>query len=123
MHTFRPFFVVTLLAATIGCTPTSTPIKGTETAAASSVTTQRVCDITAELLGVNASDVKPTTSLADLAADELDAIELVMELEEEFEIAIPDNAITVVTGDNSWQAGFDKLTMEKLAQIVDAQER
>jgi acyl carrier protein len=81
-----------------------------------------VCSITAELLGVNPSKVTPSTSLGDLGADELDIVELVMELEEHFDIAIPDDAITDVTGRDQWQNGAHKLTMAKLAQIVDDQK-
>jgi len=83
----------------------------------------QVCRITAELLGVNSADVEPSTSLGDLGADELDIVELVMELEEHFDVFITDEAIGEVTGDEQWQAGADKLTMSKLAEIVDEGKR
>ena len=39
-----------------------------------------------------ASDrIRPNQSLSDLRADSLDVVELVMELEDEFEIVIPDS--------------------------------
>ena len=45
----------------------------------------------AEQLGVAADEVTPESSfIEDLGADSLDIVELVMELEEEFEITIPD---------------------------------
>ena len=54
---------------------------------------QRVIDIVAEQLGVDKEKVAPDTSFVnDLGADSLDTVELVMELEEEFEINIPDDA-------------------------------
>jgi acyl carrier protein len=54
---------------------------------------QRVIDIVAEQLGVDKERVKPETSFVkDLGADSLDTVELVMELEEEFDINIPDDA-------------------------------
>ena len=54
---------------------------------------QRVIDIVAEQLGVDKEKVTPETSFVnDLGADSLDTVELVMELEEEFDINIPDNA-------------------------------
>lgn len=53
----------------------------------------RVIDIVAEQLGVEKEKVTPDTSFVnDLGADSLDTVELVMELEEEFEINIPDDA-------------------------------
>lgn len=54
---------------------------------------ERVINIVAEQLGVDKEKVSPETSFVnDLGADSLDTVELVMELEEEFEIDIPDDA-------------------------------
>ena len=56
-------------------------------------TFERVQDIVAEQLGVDKEKIKPETSFVnDLGADSLDTVELVMELEEEFDINIPDDA-------------------------------
>jgi len=50
-----------------------------------------VREIIVEQLGVNADEVTPEASfIDDLGADSLDAIELVMAFEEEFDIDIPD---------------------------------
>ncbi|AFY78209.1 MAG: acyl carrier protein [Hydrococcus sp. C42_A2020_068] len=52
---------------------------------------EKVKKIVAEQLEVNPDDVKPESSFAnDLGADSLDTVELVMALEEEFNIEIPD---------------------------------
>jgi acyl carrier protein len=52
---------------------------------------QRVKDIIVEQLGVKADQVTPEAKLIeDLGADSLDAVELVMALEEEFGIEVPD---------------------------------
>lgn len=52
----------------------------------------RVIDIVAEQLSVDREKVTPQTSfVTDLGADSLDTVELIMELEEEFEINIPDD--------------------------------
>lgn len=54
---------------------------------------ERVIDIVAEQLGVDKEKISPETSFVnDLGADSLDQVELVMELEEEFDIDIPDDA-------------------------------
>jgi acyl carrier protein len=54
---------------------------------------QKVQKIVAEQLSVDESEVKPEASFAnDLGADSLDTVELVMALEEEFDIEIPDEA-------------------------------
>ena len=54
---------------------------------------ERVVDIVAEQLGVSKDKVARDTSFVnDLGADSLDQVELVMELEEEFDITIPDDA-------------------------------
>ena len=52
---------------------------------------ERVQKIIVDKLGVDASEVTPEASFTnDLGADSLDTVELIMEFEKEFEIAIPD---------------------------------
>ena len=52
---------------------------------------QRVRKIIAEQLGVNEAEIKNESSFVDdLGADSLDTVELVMALEEAFEVEIPD---------------------------------
>jgi acyl carrier protein len=52
---------------------------------------EKVTDIVCDQLGVPREKVTPETSfINDLGADSLDTVELVMELEEEFDISIPD---------------------------------
>jgi acyl carrier protein len=56
-------------------------------------TFERVKKIVADQLSVDSGEVKPDSSFAtDLGADSLDQVELVMALEEEFDIEIPDEA-------------------------------
>jgi acyl carrier protein len=53
---------------------------------------ERVIDIVCENLAVNRDQVKRETAfIEDIGADSLDIVELIMELEEEFEITIPDD--------------------------------
>lgn len=52
---------------------------------------QKVKDIIVEQLGVNADEVTEEASfIDDLGADSLDTVELVMALEEAFEMTVPD---------------------------------
>ena len=59
---------------------------------------QRVKKIVAEQLGVNEAEVKNDSSFVDdLGADSLDTVELVMALEEEFNLEIPDEEAEKIT--------------------------
>ena len=61
---------------------------------------QRVKKIVAEQLGVNEADIKTESSFVDdLGADSLDTVELVMSLENEFEITIEMNEDIKTVGD------------------------
>lgn len=58
----------------------------------------KVKSIVAEQLGVKVEEVTPTASfIDDLGADSLDTVELVMALEEEFSIEIPDEDAEKIT--------------------------
>jgi acyl carrier protein len=51
----------------------------------------KVKNIIADQLGVGEEEIKPESSfIEDLGADSLDIVELVMAMEEEFEVEIPD---------------------------------
>jgi acyl carrier protein len=51
----------------------------------------RITPIIVEKLGVDAADVTTEASFSnDLSADSLDMVELIMDIEKEFEISIPD---------------------------------
>jgi len=58
----------------------------------------RVKEIIVEQLGVDAAQVTPQAKFVDdLGADSLDTVELVMALEEEFSIEIPDEDAEKIT--------------------------
>ncbi|MBN2225879.1 MAG: acyl carrier protein [candidate division Zixibacteria bacterium] len=60
--------------------------------------TQKVKDIIVEQLGVDAAQVTEDAKFVeDLSADSLDTVELVMALEEEFSIEIPDEEAEKIT--------------------------
>jgi acyl carrier protein len=53
---------------------------------------QRVASLIIDQLGVSAEEISPEASfMDDLGADSLDIVELVMAIEEEFDIEIPDD--------------------------------
>jgi acyl carrier protein len=59
---------------------------------------EKVRSIVAEQLSVDAETVKPESNCqTDLGADSLDTVELVMALEEAFDIEIPDEAAEGIT--------------------------
>ena len=64
---------------------------------------EKVRQIIVDQLGVEATDVTPAASFVDdLGADSLDRVELVMALEETFDIEIPDEeAEKIVTVQNA----------------------
>jgi acyl carrier protein len=58
----------------------------------------KVKEIIVEQLGVNQEEVKPEAAfIDDLGADSLDVVELVMALEEEFGLEIPDEEAERIT--------------------------
>ncbi|MEC9296940.1 MAG: acyl carrier protein [SAR324 cluster bacterium] len=58
----------------------------------------KVVQIISEQLGKDESDISMSSNfIEDLDADSLDTVELVMALEEEFEIDIPDEAAEKIT--------------------------
>ena len=62
-----------------------------------SVVEQRVCDITSDQLGIPRNEVRPTSRLIeDLHCDSLDMVELIMELEDEFLVTIPNDPLNPV---------------------------
>tara|TARA_E500000305_G_C3972709_1_gene212747 strand:+ start:329 stop:694 length:366 start_codon:yes stop_codon:yes gene_type:complete len=67
-----------------------------------------------------------TFSLADpimgkkLGADELDLVELVMELEDNFQIVLPDAVLIGSESDSGFQAG---LTGQQLANLVESERQ
>ncbi len=58
----------------------------------------KIQEITADRLGVDEDDVTPDASFReDLEADSLDLVELIMELEEQFGMEIPDEEAEKIT--------------------------
>lgn len=59
---------------------------------------ERINQVVSEQLGVSVTDIKPESHIIDdLGADSLDKVELVMALEDEFDIEIPDHEAEAIT--------------------------
>ncbi len=55
---------------------------------------EKLQQIIAEVLNVNADEITPeTTFVDDLGADSLDIFQIIMEIEEEFDIEIPNEEV------------------------------
>lgn len=76
---------------------------------------EKVKDIISEQLGVKKEEIKPESSfIDDLGADSLDTVEVVMALEEEFGIEIPDeDAEKITTVGESIKYIDDKLSKQE----------
>ena len=78
---------------------------------------ERVKKIIVEQLGVKEEDVKPEASFVeDLGADSLDTVELVMALEEEFDIEIPDEEAEKIT---TVQSAIDYVQQSVIFKLGD----
>ena len=59
---------------------------------------EKIQKIIAEEMNLKVEDVKPESRFVeDLAADSLDVIQIVLKLEEEFDIEIPDDAVEQIS--------------------------
>lgn len=73
------------------------------------MTEQKVKDILSKQLGVGVEKINADTNIAtDLGADSLDLVEILMSLEEEFSVSIPDEAIPNIKTVGDLVAFIDK---------------
>lgn len=74
---------------------------------------EKIQKIIAEEMNLNVEDVKPESRFVeDLAADSLDVIQIVLKLEEEFDIEIPDDAVEQIS---TVQNAVDQIKSKKNA--------
>ena len=74
---------------------------------------EKIRKIIAEEMNLNVQDVKPESRFVeDLAADSLDVIQIVLKLEEEFDIEIPDDAVEQIS---TVQDAVDQIKSKKNA--------
>jgi acyl carrier protein len=81
-------------------------------------TVDRVRSEVAEILGKDAAQIDVAKPLVEQGADDLDIVEMVMAVEEAFNVEIPDSAIDGNVGEVS-----KTLTVQKLAKIVSKQQK
>ena len=72
-------------------------------------TAKKVIEIVAEFKEIPESDVKPETTLEELELDSLDALNLVFEMEEAFDVTIPDDKAFEMKTIGEMIEGIDKL--------------
>jgi len=73
------------------------------------MTEKKVKDILAKQLSVSVEKINANTNIAtDLGADSLDLVEILMSLEEEFSVSIPDEAIPNIKTVGDLVAFIDK---------------
>ncbi|MCH7728821.1 MAG: acyl carrier protein [Planctomycetes bacterium] len=114
----RSYLLLVLLLLAAPACNTGDVTDAPPVSASSDATVDEVCKITSELMGVDRSQVMSTTSLGDLRCDELDFVELIMEIEDRFNISIPDETAEQLLETDNWQAGMKNVTMQKLADAV-----
>ena len=74
---------------------------------------EKIRKIIAEEMNLNVEDVNPESRFVeDLAADSLDVIQIVLKLEEEFDIEIPDDAVEQIS---TVQDAVDQIKSKKNA--------
>ena len=74
---------------------------------------EKIQKIIAEEMNLNVEDVKPESRFVeDLAEDSLDVIQIVLKLEEEFDIEIPDDAVEQIS---TVQDAVDQIKSKKNA--------
>ena len=74
---------------------------------------EKIQKIIAEEMNLMVEDVKPESRFVeDLAADSLDVIQIVLKLEEEFDIEIPDDAVEQIS---TVQDAVDQIKSKKNA--------
>ncbi|XP_010555580.1 PREDICTED: acyl carrier protein 4, chloroplastic-like [Tarenaya hassleriana] len=80
------------------CFPSSKNLRLQVSSAAKAETVQRVCDIVREQLALPAdSQLTPESKFSALGADSLDTVEIVMTLEEQFEISVDESDAQDIT--------------------------
>jgi acyl carrier protein len=79
--------------------------------------------VLAEQFNKKPEEIRTTTSLHDLGADELDLVEITMQLEETFDVTIADESLEKAGRSSGMEATLKGLTVQKLAELVAEADR
>ncbi len=114
MHHFSIIRLLNLIAAGLvvlltGCT--ADPTSGT-------ATVDQVCTIAAELMSVERSQVTAGSSIADLDGDEFDAIDMVMQLEDKYDVRFEREKLREMLEPQGENRAIKRLTMTEFADAV-----
>lgn len=104
----------------VACYQEVPPVSPATASSAATATTaafqdQVIVKTIAKLIKVRESEIKSTTRFADLKMDDLDFVELIMELEDELKISIPDERLE---GKAKSTAALLQMTVHELGDIV-----
>ena len=105
----------------VGPRPAPGPVARPTPSPPSATLVAEVQGVVAKVLGVPVTGVPPAVPLSNLPkpVDDLDVIEIVLALEEQFKIVIPDETLARVAGGETAPALARGLTVEKLAGLVE----
>ena len=73
----------------------------------------RVIQVIARTQHIAAETIRPDSSFEELKIDSLDGINVVFNLENEFDVVIPDDSVKLIRGVPDVVAGIEKLLDEK----------
>lgn len=99
--------------------PVATP--SAVTTAKERATLKEISTIIAGQMNVDKAKLQGTTSLTDLGYDDLDFVELIMELEEKFDIYISDEKFDALLESKDRVKGIKNVTLTKIADLVDSE--
>lgn len=74
---------------------------------------ERVTRVFADFKKVSPEEIKPETTFEELGFDSLDGLNLIFELEEEFDIVVPDEQVQSMRSVNEVIAGIETLMADK----------
>ncbi len=112
MIQLRTFLVVAALICAA-----SVPLIASDEASAEAV--DRVRGLLAELFQIELDAIGPDTTLAALDLDELDLVEAVMEVEDSFEVSIPEDDLAAAAGSDNADVLLSWLTPRRLALLAE----
>lgn len=92
--------------------------RGPETTTPDSPMLVNIQSIIAEQLGLKAADMNPALTFAAVGADDLDLVEITMQVEERFDIAISDDALVNAARTQDANSLCDHLTIRTFATIA-----